>query len=72
MHLSKCTLQCDKSDCGYKLSQGAEMNFKYFCIDGDKYFSHYEGQWRDTVNVEDCVVVGEIDGEKEEADVHNS
>jgi hypothetical protein len=48
------------------------MNFKYFCIDGDKYFSHYEGQWRDTVNVEDCVVVGEIDGEKEEADVHNS
>ena len=66
MHLSKCTLKCDKSDCGYKLSQGVEMNFKYFCVDNDKYFSHYEGQWRNTPEVDKSGVESELEKEQED------
>lgn len=65
MHLSKCTLKCDKSDCGYKLSQGSEMNFKYFCVDGDKYFKDYEGSWRDTPKAEESGAGIECEGEKD-------
>lgn len=65
MHVSKCTLECSKSDCGYKLSQGVEMNFKYFCVGQDKYFSHYNGSWRITPEVNESAVEGEIEGNKD-------
>lgn len=65
MHVSKCNLECEKVDCGYKLSQGAEMNFKYFCIGQDKYFEHYEGQWRDAPKVSESCVEVKIEANEE-------
>ena len=71
LDVAKCDITCNKSDtCVYGRSTGSPMNFKYYCINQDKYSEWFEGPYREYPDIqtdEAIDILGEVENDSEEA-----